>query len=209
MVTVAGTVEAVARKGEIIGFTGLDGHGQREALLAIQLEGSGTEASTSFVAGDRQSDGVLPVWTIAENLTVSCLGAIRRGLFLSHAAEQKFAEGWRQRIGIRARDVNQRLTELSGGNQQKVLLARALAAPAPVVLLDDPMRGVDVGTKAEFYRIIKEEADAGRTFVWFSTELEELENCDRVYVFREGQPVHCIEQQSLSQEVIIAASFQS
>ena len=209
MVSVAGAVETVARKGEIIGFTGLDGHGQREALLTIQLEGRGTEVPTSFVAGDRQSDGVLPVWTIAENLTISCLGAIRRGLFLSHAAEQAFAEDWRQRIGIRARDVNQRLTELSGGNQQKVLLARALAAPAPIVLLDDPMRGVDVGTKAEFYRIIRAEADAGRTFVWFSTEVEELENCDRVYVFREGQPVHCIDHQSLSQEAIIAASFQS
>ncbi|WP_102224928.1 sugar ABC transporter ATP-binding protein [Acidimangrovimonas sediminis] len=209
MVTLPGAVPVEARKGDIIGFTGLDGHGQREALVAIQTEGRGAKAATAFVAGDRQADGVLPVWSIAQNLTISCLATIRRGAFLSPAAERAFAEEWRERIGIRMRDIDQPLTELSGGNQQKVLFARALAAPAPIVLLDDPMRGVDVGTKAEVYQTIRNEADAGRTFVWFSTELEELENCDRVYVFREGAPVACIPREALSQDAIIAASFQS
>lgn len=209
MVALPGRVPVEARKGDIIGFTGLDGHGQREALVAIQTEGRGATAPTAFVAGDRQADGVLPAWSIVQNLTISCLGAIRRGAFLSPAAERAFAEEWRTRIGIRMRDIDQLLIELSGGNQQKVLFARALAAPAPIVLLDDPMRGVDIGTKAEVYQVIRREADAGRTFVWFSTELEELENCDRVYVFREGEPVACIPRDELSQDAIIAASFQS
>lgn len=209
MVALPGRVPVEARQGDIIGFTGLDGHGQREALVAIQTEGRGANAKTSFVAGDRQADGVLPAWSIAQNLTISCLSAIRRGAFLSPAAERRFAEEWRKRISIRMRDIDQPLIELSGGNQQKVLFARALAASAPIVLLDDPMRGVDVGTKAEVYQAIRKEADAGRTFIWFSTEFEELENCDRVYVFREGEPVACILRDELSQDAIIAASFQS
>ena len=83
--------------------------------------------------------------------------------------------------------MDNRILSLSGGNQQKVLFARALATRAPVVLMDDPMRGVDVGTKQEVYAMLREEAAAGRTFIWYSTEMDEIRLCDRVYVFREGR----------------------
>jgi hypothetical protein len=96
---------------------------------------------------------------------------------------------------------------LSGGNQQKVLFARALLTRAPVVLMDDPMRGVDVGTKREVYQMIRAEAEAGRTFVWYSTELEEMELCDRVYVFREGEIVRELTGEEITEEAILAASF--
>lgn len=209
MVNLEGSVPIKARAGEIIGFAGLDGHGQRATLLQMALTGLGVHDKTSFVAGDRQSDGVFPVWSIAENLSISSLSSLLKGRLLSRAAEDDLAEHWRKRISIRADNIAQPITALSGGNQQKVLFARALAASAPIVLLDDPMRGVDVGTKMEVYGLIREEADRGRTFVWYSTELEELKNCDRVYVFRDGSPQRCFHGHELSQNRLVEASFQS
>ena len=81
------------------------------------------------------------------------------------------------------------ILSLSGGNQQKVLFARALGSKAGIVLMDDPMRGVDIGTKQEVYDMIRAEADRGRTFLWYTTEMDELANCDHVYVFRNGRIV--------------------
>ena len=98
---------------------------------------------------------------------------------------------------------------LSGGNQQKVLFARALSTRAAVVLMDDPMRGVDVGTKQEVYGMIRAEAEAGRTFVWYSTEMEEMQLCDRVYVFREGAIVAELTGDAISERNILRASFKA
>ncbi|MDQ0473258.1 sugar ABC transporter ATP-binding protein [Labrys wisconsinensis] len=201
-----GAVAIEARAGEIVGFAGLDGHGQREALRALNRPGAGREA-TAFVAGDRQADGVFPLWSIAQNLSLCALAGLRRGHLISARAEAELAQDWRRRIDIRAADLDRPILTLSGGNQQKVLFARALAAQAPVVLLDDPMRGVDVGTKQEVYRLIRAEAGRGRSFVWYSTELDELSHCDRVYVFREGRAVACLPAAAVSAAAIIEASF--
>ena len=81
---------------------------------------------------------------------------------------------WRELIDIRTPDIDNNILSLSGGNQQKALFARALATDAGIVLMDDPMRGVDVGTKQEVYGIIRGEADSGRIFVWYTTEIDEL-----------------------------------
>ncbi len=121
--------------------------------------------------------------------------------------ERAAAAGWREKIGIRSPDLELPILSLSGGNQQKVLFARALLTRAPVVLMDDPMRGVDVGTKREVYQMIRAEAEAGRAFVWYSTELEEMELCDRVYVFREGEIVRELKGAEIAEEAILAASF--
>jgi ribose transport system ATP-binding protein len=209
LLNIEGDVPVTARAGEIIGFAGLDGHGQRDTLVAMATGKIPLAARTSFVAGDRQSDGVFPIWSIANNLSISSLGSLLRGPLLSRSAESELAETWRKRIGIRAETTEQLIATLSGGNQQKVLFARALAAPSPIVLLDDPMRGVDVGTKHEVYELIRNEADKGRTFVWYSTEVEELTNCDRVYVFREGRVVACLDRSEVSQHRIVEASFQA
>ena len=99
------------------------------------------------------------------------------------------ARGWRERIGIRTPDMGDNILTLSGGNQQKALFARALGSAAEIVLMDDLMRGVDVGTKREVYAMIRAEAEAGRTFVWYTTELDELQHCQHVYVFRDGRIV--------------------
>jgi ribose transport system ATP-binding protein len=88
------------------------------------------------------------------------------------------------------------------------LFARALGSNAEIVLMDDPMRGVDVGTKLEVYDLIRAEAEAGRTFVWYTTEIEELAHCDHVYVMRDGRIIADIERAALTEEKILQASFQ-
>ena len=100
--------------------------------------------------------------------------------------EDGLADAGDERIKIRTPDVRNKILSLSGGNQQKALFARALGSDARIVLMDDPMRGVDYATKLEVYELIRAEAQAGRTFLWYTTEIEELKNCDRAYVFRNG-----------------------
>ena len=99
------------------------------------------------------------------------------------------------------------ILSLSGGNQQKALFARALGSEARIILMDDPMRGVDVGTKGEVYRLIREEAASGRTFLWYTTETDELEHCDHVYVFRDGAIVADLPRDELTEERVLHSSF--
>ncbi|NKL58539.1 sugar ABC transporter ATP-binding protein [Rhizobium leguminosarum] len=202
-----------ARKGEIIGLAGLAGHGQTELLLALHATQSSNwlperDPLVTFVAGDRRLNGVFELWSILRNFSIASLGDLsRRGLILAGEEETKGAD-WKRRIEIRTPDMDNRILSLSGGNQQKVLFARALATRAPVVLMDDPMRGVDVGTKQEVYAIIREEAARGRTFIWYSTEMDEVRLCDRVYVFREGRITTELAGDAVNETSIIAASFE-
>ena len=124
--------------------------------------------------------------SIAENISVGSLAQLREGFLLSSRKEGALAETWRGRIAIRTPDMRNNILSLSGGNQQKALFARALASDARIILLDDPTRGVDVTTRQEFYDLIRSETRTGRTFLWYTTESDELIHCDHVYVFRNG-----------------------
>ncbi|MCA1441764.1 sugar ABC transporter ATP-binding protein [Ensifer sp. IC4062] len=202
-----------ARTGEIIGLAGLAGHGQTELLLALHAARSGNwlpqrNPLVTFVAGDRRLNGVFELWSILRNFSIASLGDMSsRGLVLE-AGEKAKGAAWKERIEIRTPNMDNRILSLSGGNQQKVLFARALATRAPVVLMDDPMRGVDVGTKQEVYAIIRDEAARGRTFIWYSTEMEEVCLCDRVYVFREGRITAELVGHAVNETNIISASFE-
>ena len=207
-------LDFVAGKGEVIGMTGLSGHGQTEMLLALFEHESpnwwpARDPAVTFVAGDRRLNGILDLWSILRNMTVASLGDLSRRGMVQSGDEATLAGKWKSRIEIRTPDLNNNILSLSGGNQQKVLFARALSTRAPVVLMDDPMRGVDIGTKQEVYAIIRAEAEAGRTFVWYSTELEEMQLCDRVYVFREGRIVAELTGTDITENAILAASFQA
>ena len=166
------------------------------------------DPAVTFVAGDRRLNGVFDLWSILRNLTVASLGDLSRRGLMQADHETARAQEWKDRIGIRTPDMDNRILSLSGGNQQKVLFARALSTHAPVVLMDDPMRGVDVGTKQEVYGIIRAEAAAGRTFVWYSTEMDEMQLCDRVYVFRNGMIVANLTGAEITENAILSASFQ-
>jgi ribose transport system ATP-binding protein len=201
-----------AYRGEMIGLAGLGGHGQTDALLDLYLARNGNwwprqERDIAFVAGDRSLNGTFPLWSILKNLSIASLGQLSRNRMVDDSKEDMLGASWKKRIEIRTPDMHNRILSLSGGNQQKVLFARALATTAGIVLMDDPMRGVDIGTKQEVYEILRSEAATGRTFVWYSTEMDEIRLCDRVYVFREGAIVAELMGDDISEKNVLSASF--
>ena len=204
------TIPLVAHRGEIVGLSGLSSQGQTRMLLRVfgGLRGAARVAgSVALVAGDRQTDGVFPLWSIAKNISVGSLRRlVRRGL-VDGEAEDAMAETWRKRLSIQTPDMRNNILSLSGGNQQKALFARALGSAADIILMDDPMRGVDVGTKREVYDIIGSEAGRGRTFLWYTTETDELQHCDHVYVFRDGVIVADLPRAEVTEERVLHASF--
>ena len=201
-------------RGETLGLAGLAGHGQTKMLEDLYLSLSGDwranrNPKTAFVAGDRHIDGVFPLWSIMRNASLAVLQDLTTRGLVGREGEARFAADWRQRMGLRTDNLSNPILSLSGGNQQKVLFARALGTRANLVLMDDPMRGVDIGTKQDVYAMIRAEADKGRTFVWYSTETDELCLCDRVYVFREGRIVAELQGDDVDEANILAASFAS
>jgi ribose transport system ATP-binding protein len=205
-------IDFEAYPGEIVGLAGLGGHGQTRTLVSLFMDRTSDwvlrrSNRVAFVAGDRHVDGNLPLWSILRNMTITLLTDITRFGLVDERAESEFAQRWRERIDVRTQNLDNPILSLSGGNQQKVLFARALATGAPIVLMDDPMRGVDIGTKQEVYSMLRAEADRGRTFVWYSTETDEVCQCDRVYVFREGRIVAELKGAEVTEERILAASF--
>ena len=207
--------ELVAHEGEVIGLAGLSGHGQTDLLMQIfrsatrRTERIEVTAPVALIAGDRQADGIFPLWSIAENIGIRSIARLRDGILISRAREDELAATWQKKINIRTPDMRNNILSLSGGNQQKALFARSLGSDARIVLMDDPMRGVDIGTKREVYELIRAEARAGRTFLWYTTETDELENCDHVYVFRNGRIVADLGRGELTEEKVIQSSFQA
>jgi ribose transport system ATP-binding protein len=199
--------------GEVVGLAGLAGHGQRDLLQAVfnaahhRVPGLRVEGSVAYVSGDRQREGVFPLWSVGGNATVASIRRLARFGFLSLQTEDKVATDWRTRLEIRTPDVNRPILSLSGGNQQKVLVARAFAAEPDIILFDDPLRGVDVGTKSDLYHHVRLAAEAGRAFLWYTTENTELRNCDRVYVFYDGRITDEISGKELTEDRVIRASF--
>ncbi|GAB2175578.1 sugar ABC transporter ATP-binding protein [Dongia sp. agr-C8] len=205
--------ELVAHRGEIIGLAGLAGHGQTRMLLQVfagavdRMHGVAVQGPVAFIAGDRQTEGIFPLWSIARNVTVRSLPRMLRHQLVDPQRETEMAESWQQRIKIRTPDMGNNILSLSGGNQQKAVFARALGSDAEIVLMDDPMRGVDVGTKLEVYDLLRAEAAAGRTFLWYTTEMDELTHCDHIYVFRNGRIVADLPREEMTEQKILQSSF--
>jgi len=203
----------IARRGDIIGLAGLAGHGQTDMLLKIfdastkRVAGVEVNSPVALVAGDRQTDGVFHLWSIGQNVTIRSLKRMRKNFLIQHEEEEAMAKEWQERIKIKTPDMDNNILSLSGGNQQKALFARALGSDAEIVLMDDPMRGVDIGTKLEVYDLIRDEAAEGRTFIWYSTEMDELHHCDHVYVFRNGQIVADLSKAEITEDNILQSSF--
>src|SRR5271154_7045537 len=201
--------ETVCR-GEIIGLAGLDGHGQEvflEILAGLRRPASGgvllrvaggdgvavtgfrqaTRSGIAYLARDRRANGIFPSLSILDNFAMVTLGRdVRFGLISARRRRRRF-QIYRQRLSIVAPGGENPITTLSGGNQQKVLLARWLAREPRILLLNDPTRGVDQRTRETLYKIFRELArDEGMALVVLSSEIEELVRlCDRVLVFRE------------------------
>ena len=203
-------VSFTAAHGEIVGLAGLEGSGQRQVLRAV-FDGVHGEVAVvgrvAFVSGDRAAEGIFPLWSIDENVAASSFGRLARHGLISRSRLAAMTSEWFERLKIRAASGAVPVTALSGGNQQKVVIARALAADADVLLLDDPTRGVDLGTKSDLYRLFRDVAADGRTVIWYSTDDSEFANCDRTLVMRDGEIAAEFRREDVSDERLVEAAF--
>ena len=143
-----------------------------------------------YCSEDRKADGIVPDMSVRENLTLAILPRLVAMGVIDEARQRAIVEKFMKRLAIKASGPEQKIRELSGGNQQKVLLARWLCADPKLLILDEPTRGIDVGAKAEIQSLIRELADQGLGVLMISSELEEIvEGADRVFVLSDGRTV--------------------
>lgn len=220
------------RRGEILGIAGLMGSGRTELAMSLfgrsygrditghaeiagrpARLGSVTEAIASglaYVTEDRKELGLILEEPIQRNISLANLAGISSSGVLSAGREQAVAERYRRDLRIRTPSVAQRVMNLSGGNQQKVVLAKWLFTDPQVLILDEPTRGIDVGAKFEIYALMNELVAQGRGVVMISSEMPELLGmCDRIHVMNEGRFVGELTRAEASQERIMALILQS
>jgi ribose transport system ATP-binding protein len=163
-------------------------------------------AGIGFVSEDRKAEGIIPELSIRENLTLAALPTLTRFGIVSRTRQREIVDRFMRRLGIKATSADQRIRELSGGNQQKVLLARWLCTRPALLILDEPTRGIDVGAKAEIQALVNELARDGLGVLMISSELEELvEGSSRVVVLRDGRDVARLAGPELTERAILHA----
>ena len=206
-------LEVDLRGGELVGVAGLEGSGQRDFLKAIFFGGRRRRAQIeragriAYVTGDRAKEGIFPLWSIFDNMSLVEVTKWRLFRWLDLGGLGEKVGRWFSALDIKAPDASTPIVALSGGNQQKVLVARALLADADIIVLDDPTKGVDIGTRRQMYGLFREAAERGKLVIWYSTEDEELETCSRVLVFRYGRIVKELAGAAAVKQRIIEASF--
>ena len=215
------------RKGEIVGLGGLVGAGRTDvarAIFGVAPAASGTvtvngravvisepsqaiELGLAFVPEDRATAGIFRTLSVEENISAAVPGKIAPGGIIRRGLEKALAADSVRKLRIRLASLRQPIGELSGGNQQKSILARWLLTDPEVLILDEPTRGIDIGVKAEFYDMIGELAASGRAILLISSELPELlALCDRVLVMAEGRLTANIPRADATQESIMSAA---
>jgi ABC-type sugar transport system ATPase subunit len=156
---------------------------------------------------DRKRNGIIACLNITHNMTLTILQLLHRGLFIDRKEEQKRASSYFKKLQIKAPSMRTLVANLSGGNQQKVILSKWLMTDLKILFLDEPTRGIDVGTKAEIYRIIGDLADSGVSIVMISSELPEiLAMCDRFIVLGKGVVQAEMTREEASEVSILRAS---
>ena len=214
------------RKGEIVGLAGLLGSGRTETARAVfaadpkskgQVRFGGKDrdfkspaqaiaAGMGYCSEDRKTQGIVPDMSVADNLTLALLPALTRMGMIDEAKQREVVLRFIKDIGIKCSGPNQKIRELSGGNQQKVLLARWLCMNPKLLILDEPTRGIDVGAKGEIQSLIRRFADEGLGVLMISSELEEIvEGADRVFVLRDGKMVAEMEKSAISEQAVMQA----
>jgi rhamnose transport system ATP-binding protein len=213
--------------GEVLALAGLVGAGRSEVargVFGIDRRDSGSvvvgdqplrrhspaaamNAGVAFVPEDRRQQGLVMEMSIAQNMALASLRRLRRFGLIRSRVEKRFASEWAERLQLRYGRLTNPVTSLSGGNQQKVVLAKWLSRTPSVIIVDEPTRGIDVATKAEVHRILVELARDGVAVLVISSELPEvLAVADRILVMREGRIVDEVERKDASEEKIIAAA---
>jgi ribose transport system ATP-binding protein len=218
------------RAGEILGIAGLIGSGRTELLrlifgadkadeggvyfgdsdkpTVIDSPRAAVKAGIAMITEDRKGQGLLLSQSIAINTTLATLGSVNTGGWLDHGAETDIADDYVKRLGIRSRNSAQSVSELSGGNQQKVVIARWLYRDCPVMLFDEPTRGIDIGAKFDIYNVLADLARQGKGLVIVSSDLRELMLiCDRIAVMSAGRIADTFERGAWSQDTLLSAAF--
>ena len=220
------------RKGEIVGFSGLQGAGRTELAMSIfgqsyganitgqilvggkpvklHRERDAIEAGIAYVTEDRKGNGLVLKDPIAINTTMARMEKICSHGIVDTNQEIRYAEEYKEKLRTKAPTVQQAVGNLSGGNQQKVLLAKWMFAEPDVLILDEPTRGIDVGAKYEIYCIMNDLVRQGKSVIMISSEMPELLGmCDRIYVMNEGSLVAEMTAEEATQEKIMAAILKS
>ena len=212
--------------GEIVGLAGLLGSGRTETGRAIfgadelqsgELRIAGQPVhfrsprdaiaqGIGFCSEDRKTEGIIPDMSVRENLTLALLPELSRHGIVDPARQAVIVDRFIARLGIKTAGPDQKIRELSGGNQQKVLLARWLCTNPKLLILDEPTRGIDVGAKGEIQALLSELARDGLGVLMISSELEELtEGCERVVVMRDGESVAELPREALTEDALMNA----
>jgi ribose transport system ATP-binding protein len=217
-------VSLAVRRGEILGLAGLVGAGRSElaaAIFGVELPLSGSvrihgtavriqsphdaiRSGVYLIPEDRRSFGLITAMTVRENITLPALAEYSSAGFIRRSAEAAVAQKMCAELKIKTPSIETTASNLSGGNQQKVVLAKWLSLAPKVILFDEPTRGIDVGAKAEIYQLMRRLADEGVGILMISSDMEEiLGNSDRVAVMHEGRISGILERQECSQEAIM------
>lgn len=216
-------------EGEIVGFSGLQGAGRSELAMSLfgrsygsgisgqeflnghevhlKTEHEAIEHGLAYVTEDRKTNGLVLIDTVAKNITMARLKKIcnKRGI-IDVGKENQIAEKYRKVMNVKTPTVQQNVGNLSGGNQQKVLLSKWMFADPNILILDEPTRGIDVGAKYEIYCIMNDMVAQGKSVIMISSELPELLGmCDRIYVMNEGSMVAEFDSATATQEKIMGA----
>ncbi|MEP3331536.1 sugar ABC transporter ATP-binding protein [Sedimentitalea sp.] len=213
-------------RGEIVGLGGLLGAGRTEAARAlfgvdrltsgaISVKGKGDgpdnpasaiNAGFGYLTEDRKAEGIIPDMSLRENLTLALLPKLTNNGQIDRARERELVTSYIKALGIKTASMEQPIRELSGGNQQKVLLARWLAIEPDLLILDEPTRGVDVGAKREIQAIIRDSVAKGVGVVLISSEFEEIvEGADRIIVLNEGRIVTELTNPGITEDALVRA----
>lgn len=220
-------VDLEVHAGEVVGLAGVEGNGQRELLRALagmtQLRagsvrlddrelrlgdpGRAIDAGIVHLPGDRHREGLLLSLPVRENLTLLALGSLARLGIVDGRAQAAMAEERVAALGVRTPSIGSLVADLSGGNQQKILIGRSLLASPRLLLADEPTRGVDMGARVDVYRLLRASAAAGQGIVVLSSDALELQGlCDRVLVFSRGRVVEELRGERVTEAAITAAA---
>lgn len=223
---VSNNVNIHVRRGEVVGLSGLMGAGRTELAMSIFGHSYGVRISgkilkhgkeidistidkaiqngIAYATEDRKAYGLILIKPIKDNITLSNLEAVSAGGVVNEPREISATMGYREKLNIKCSSIMQEAVNLSGGNQQKVVLSKWLFAEPEILILDEPTRGIDVGAKYEIYTIINRLAEEGKGIILISSELPEILGvCDRIYVMREGKIVGEMPAGEASQEAIM------
>ena len=219
-------VSLIVRKGEVVGLAGLLGSGRTETARALfgadppeqgevfagserldaRAPSDAIAAGFAFLSEDRKAEGIIPELSVRENLTLAALPMLTRFGIVDRAKQTEIVDRFMKRLAIKASSADQKIRDLSGGNQQKVLLARWLCTQPRLFIVDEPTRGIDIGAKREIQTLVEELADEGLGVLMISSELDELvDGSTRVIVMRDGHNVAELHGEQITAGAIMRA----